>query len=80
MRKLLVSDWIVFFVSAPVGAAIGAVVGGLGTALVLTLLGHEWDSHNDLLGVAGVAMLAACGGAVGGPVLIWRRWRGQSPF
>ena len=79
MRKLLVFDWIVFFVSAPVGAAIGAVVGWFGTALVLTLFGHG-SSHNDLFTVGGVALLATCGGAIGGPVLVWRRWRSQSPY
>jgi len=71
MRKLRASDWIVFFVSAPVGAAIGAVVGLFGTALVMSLFGHG-SSHNDLFTAAGVALLAACGGAIGGPVLVWR--------
>lgn len=79
MRKLQVSDWIVFFVSAPVGAAIGAVVGWFGTALVMLFFGHG-SSHNDFFTIAGVALLATCAGAVGGPVLIWRRWRSQSPF
>jgi hypothetical protein len=79
MRKLTVSDWIMFFVSALVGAVIGAVVGWFGTALVLTAVGLG-TSHNDMFTVAGVALLATCAGAIGGPVLVWRRWRRQSPF
>ena len=79
MRKLHVSDWIVLFASAPVGAALGAVVGWYGTVLVMHLEGHG-TSHNDLFTAAGVVMLATCGGAIGGPLLIWRRWRRQSPF
>ncbi len=65
MRKLHVSDWIVLFASAPVGAALGAVVGWYGTVLVMHLEGHG-TSHNDLFTAAGVVMLATCGGAIGG--------------
>ena len=79
MRKLLVSDWILFFLSAPVGAVIGAVVGWFGTVLVMPLFGHG-TSHDDMFTVAGVALLATCAGAIGGPVLVWRSWRRQSPF
>jgi hypothetical protein len=79
MRKLTPSDWVMLFVSAPMGAVIGAVVGWFGTALALTAVGHG-TSHDDMFTVAGVALLATCVGAVGGPVLVWRRWRRQSPF
>jgi len=79
MRRLRAIDWLVFVASAPMGFLIGALAGYLVTAGVMLAVGHG-TSHNDIFTLFGVTGLIACLGFVGGPVIVWRRWRAQSPF
>jgi hypothetical protein len=79
MRKRDKSDWVLFVVSAPVGGLVGAIMSYFVTAACLAVVGRG-SSHTDAFDLYFMALGGGFCGFVGGPMLIWRRWRRQSPF
>jgi hypothetical protein len=79
MRSLNKVDWLVFIGAAPVVCAVGYLAGLLGCLAFFKVTGTG-TSHNDAFYLFSIAMLGGVCGFVGGPILVWRRWRRQSPF
>jgi hypothetical protein len=79
MRKLQISDWALFVLAAPIGGSVGAIMLYLGTAACLSLVGRG-SSHTDAFDLFFMAVSGGFCGFVAGPMVVWRRWRRQSPF